>query len=153
MVPLTPVCRPPHDLPLGPRGWLLKPWPNGPPNSSQFEPSSQLRWTWVSFGHPPGLGRIFAHLDPSFPPFGHLGQLKPSWFVIVRWLTRSYSDNWMVSCQLTRLGSSVWPPADASFDFVTWLELEGPFGQGFSGPVWVLAELGLPKEWCRTSGH
>ena len=33
----------------------LKPWPNGPSNSSQLEPSSQLRWSWVSFGHPLGL--------------------------------------------------------------------------------------------------
>ena len=33
----------------------LKPWPNGPPNTSQLEPSSQLRWSWVSFGHPLGL--------------------------------------------------------------------------------------------------
>ena len=30
----------------------LKPWPNCPPNSSQLEPSSQLRWSWVSFGQP-----------------------------------------------------------------------------------------------------
>ena len=33
----------------------FKPWPNGPPNSSQLEPSSQLRWSWRSFGHPLGL--------------------------------------------------------------------------------------------------
>ena len=29
----------------------------------------------------------------------------------------------MVSCELARLGGIVWPPADANFDFVTWLEL------------------------------
>ena len=29
----------------------------------------------------------------------------------------------MVSCKLARLGGTVWPLADASFDFVTWLEL------------------------------
>ena len=33
----------------------VKPWPNGTLNSSQLEPSSQLRWSWVSFGHPLGL--------------------------------------------------------------------------------------------------
>ena len=33
----------------------FKPWPNGPPSSGQLEPSSQLRWSWVSFGCPLGL--------------------------------------------------------------------------------------------------
>ena len=33
----------------------LKPWRNGLPNSSKLEPSSQLRWSWVSFGYPLGL--------------------------------------------------------------------------------------------------
>ena len=32
----------------------LEPWPNGPPNSSQLERSSQLWWSWVSFGYPLG---------------------------------------------------------------------------------------------------
>ena len=32
--------------------------------------------------------------------------------------TRSYSDNWMLPCELAWLGGIVWPPADASFDFV-----------------------------------
>ena len=44
--------------------------------------------------------------------------------------TWSYSDNLTVSCKLARLGGIVWPPADASFDFVSWLELGIPFGQG-----------------------
>ena len=38
----------------------------------------------------------------------------------------------MVSCKLARLGGIVWPPTDTSFDFVTWLELRVPFGQGFT---------------------
>ena len=37
--------------------------------------------------------------------------------------TRSYSDNGMVSCKLARLSSIIWPPANANFDFATWLEL------------------------------
>ena len=68
---------------------VLKPWPNGPPNSSsQLEPSFQLGWSWVSFGHPLSLScsswiefdqaPIFAQLEPSFPPFGHLSHLKPT---------------------------------------------------------------------------
>ena len=28
----------------------------------------------------------------------------------------------------------MWPPADASFDFVTWLELELTFGRGLNRP-------------------
>ena len=35
----------------------------------------------------------------------------------------------MVSCELAWLGSTVWPPAHAKVDFVTWLELGVPFGQ------------------------
>ena len=111
-------------------------WPNGPPNSSQLEPSSQLRWSWVSFGHPLGLSwlellefdqaQIFAQLEPSFPPFRHLSQLKPTLsklFCYCYVTTRPYSDNCTVSCDLTRLGGIVWPPGHASFDVVTWLEL------------------------------
>ena len=36
-------------------GCQLKLWPNGTPNSSQLEPSSQLRWSWLSFVRPLGL--------------------------------------------------------------------------------------------------
>ena len=57
--------------------------------------------------------------EPSFPPFGPLGQLSPICFVIVRWLPgRSRTIEWF-SCELA---ATVWPPADASFDFITWLE-------------------------------
>ena len=35
-------------------------------------------------------------------------------------------------CELARLGGTVWPPADASFDFLTWLELGVLFGQGLT---------------------
>ena len=64
----------------------VKPWPNGPPNSSQLDPSSQLRWSLVSFGHPPGSSWIelawiwsssnFRSTRARFPPFGHLSQLQ-----------------------------------------------------------------------------
>ena len=57
------------------------------------------------------------------------------------WLCgRSQTNEWF-SCGLARLGSTVWPPADASFDFVTWLELGVLFGQGLI--------LHLP--WTKTS--
>ena len=107
----------------------LKPWSNGPPISSQLEPSSQLRRSWVSFGHPLGSSwlkfdqaQIFAKLEPSFPPFGQLSQLRPTLTKLFCYryvTTRSYWDNWMVSWKLARIGSTVWPPANASFDFVT----------------------------------
>ena len=48
---------------------------------SQLKPRSQLRWSWISFGPPTWLehqAQIFAQLDPGFPPFGHLRQLKPT---------------------------------------------------------------------------
>ena len=84
---------------------------------------------------------MFAQLEPSFPPFGPLSQLKPTLAKLFCYryvTTRPYSDNWTVSCKLARLGSIIWPTADASFDLIcnlarVWLELGGwvPFGQGF----------------------
>ena len=64
---------------------LVKPWPNGPPNSSQLDPSStsmelgivwpptwpQLAWvvsSWLEFDQ----AQMFAQLEPSFSPIGHL---------------------------------------------------------------------------------
>ena len=81
----------------------IKPWPNGTPNSSQFEPSSQLRWSCVSFGHPLGLSWLeldrvgFNLIKLKFSPnlsqvfhclatLANSSQLSPSCFVIVRWL-------------------------------------------------------------------
>ena len=114
--------------------WTIKPWPNDTPNSSQLEPSqSQCRWNWVSFVHPLASRWLeLACIWPSsnfrptrvkFPPFGQLKPTLAKLFCYCYVTTRSYSDNWMVSCELARLGSTVWPPADASFDFLTWLEL------------------------------
>ena len=46
----------------------MKPWPNGDPNISQLEPSFQLGWNWVSFGHSvgslelAGVGRVGLNL-------------------------------------------------------------------------------------------
>ena len=132
----------------------MKPWPNGDPNISQLEPSFQLGWNWVSFGHPVGSlelagvgsswlkfdqAQIIAQLKPSFPPFGDLSQLSPSRFDIVRF--------WFCCCLFVGLGffffckvflwagSTVLPPTGASLDFVTWLELGAPFGQGFTQSV------------------
>ena len=86
----------------------VKPWPNGPPNSSQLEPSLQLRWSWVSFGHPLGLSwlelawiwwssnfrptRVFHRLATS----ANSSQLSPSFFCYCYVTARSYLDNWMV---------------------------------------------------------
>ena len=78
--------------------------------------------SWLEFDH----AQIFAQLEPIFPPFGHLSQLKPTLaklFCYCYVTARPYSEKSTVSCDLTRLGGIVWPPADASFDFVTWLEL------------------------------
>ena len=87
-----------------------------------------IRSSWLEFDQ----GHIFAQLEPSFPPFGHLGQLESSCFVIVRWLRgRSQIVEWF-SCELVPLGSTVWPPINARFDFITWLELGVPFGQGLT---------------------
>ena len=44
-------------------------------------------------------GQMFAQLEPSFSPFGHLSQLKPTLaklFCYCYVTTRSYSKNWMV---------------------------------------------------------
>ena len=67
----------------------------------------------------PNSSQVFHRLATSVNSI----QLSPSCFVIVMWL-RGFSKKieWF-SCELARLGSTVWPPADASFDFVTWLEL------------------------------
>ena len=77
--------------------------------------------SWLEFDQ----AQIFAQLEPCFPPFGHLSQLKPTLAKLFCYYAtmRSYSDNWIVSYKLARLSGIVWPPADASFDFLTWLEL------------------------------
>ena len=105
----------------------VKPGPNGPPNSSQLEPSSQLRWSWVSFGRPLGLSWLelawiwsSSNFRPTRAKFSTVWPPQPTCFVIVRWLRGRIE---YFSCKLARLGGTVWPPADASFDFVTWLEL------------------------------
>ena len=111
----------------------IKPWPKGTPNSIQLEPSSQLRWSWVSFGHPLGLSwleldRVGSNLIKlTFSPnssqvFHRLAISTNSCQAVLLLLC----DHAVVFRQLNvffRLGCFVWPPADASFDFVTWLEL------------------------------
>ena len=96
--------------------------------------SSQRWWSWVSFGHPLGsswleldqmffLAQNFAQLEPSFPPLGHLKPTLAKLSCYCYVTTRSYSDNWMVSCKLAQLGGIIWWAANASFDFVTSGEL------------------------------
>ena len=130
---------------------VLESWPNVPPNSSQLEPSSQLWWIWVSFQatHLAWVGSSWIELAwilsssnsrssrAKFSSlFGHLSQLKPTLnklfcycYATVRGRIQTF---WMVPCKLARLGGTVWPSANASFDcdFVTWLELGVPFGHG-----------------------
>ena len=78
--------------------------------------------SWLEFDQAqilPNSSQVFYRLANS----ANSNQLSPSCFVIVRWLRgRSQTNEWF-SCELARLGSTVWPPADARFDFVTWLEL------------------------------
>ena len=86
--------------------FTVKPWPNGTPNSSQLEPSSQLWWSWVSFGHPLGLSWLewawiwsSSNFRPTrakvftvWPPQPTLAKFFCYCYVAVR----LYSDNWMV---------------------------------------------------------
>ena len=39
----------------------------------------------------------------------------------------------------SQLGGIVWPPGRVTFDFVTWLELGEPFGQGFT--LYLIADI------------
>ena len=115
----------------------VEPWPNGIPNSSQafildgvgYHLATHLTGvvlSWLEFDQ----AQFFAQRKPSFPLFSYLGQLEPSYLVILRWL-RSHSQTIkQFSCELAQLGSAVWPPTNASYDFVTWLELVVPFCQG-----------------------
>ena len=76
----------------------------------------------------------WAQLEPSFPP---LATSSNSCQVVLLLLCDHavvFRRDRMVSCELARLGGTVWPPADASFGIVTWLELAWvgvPFGKGF----------------------
>ena len=101
--------------------------------------------TWcppLAFGHPLGLSWIelawtrsssnFRPTQTKFVTVWPLSQLSPSCFVVFVWLRGRIRTIWVVSCKLARLDGIVWPPADASFDFVTWLELGVSFSQGFS---------------------
>ena len=78
--------------------------------------SSQVHnFDWVGYRLAAHLARVGLNLIKLkvSPNSSHLSQLSPSCFVIV-------------------IIGIVWPPGDASFDFVTWLELGVPFGQGFT---------------------
>ena len=84
----------------------VKPWPNGPrPNSSQqLEPRSQLRWSWVSFGHSLGLSwlelariKSSSNFRPTPAKFSTAGLATSATltklFCYCYVTTRSYSDN------------------------------------------------------------
>ena len=96
----------------------FKPWPSGTPNSSHnwsqvfnldgvgYRLATQLAsvgWSWIEVAwiH---QAQIFAQLEPSFPPFGHLGQLLPSCLVIVRWL---HSRSQTICMVFLRAGSTL----------------------------------------------
>ena len=75
----------------------------------------ELAWIWWSSN----IRATRARFSTVWPPQPTLAKLFCYRYVT----TRSYSDDWMVSCELTRLAGIVWPPAEASFDFVTWFKL------------------------------
>ena len=128
-------------------------WPNGPPNSSQLEPSSQLRWSWVSFGHPLGLSWLElawiwssskfrptrAKFSTVWSPQANSRQLSPSCFVIVMWLRGRIQTRQLNG--FLRTGSS-------------WIEMGVPFGQGFTAPFnharlnRIRAWVGLARARC-----
>ena len=59
----------------------FKSWPNSTPNSNQLEPSFQLGWSCVSFGHPLGFSWIDCWLE--FGQVQIFAQLSPSCFVML----------------------------------------------------------------------
>ena len=114
----------------------FKPWRNGPPNSSQLEPSFQLSWMELVIVWPPTwleLARVgsswielawiwsSSNFRPTRAKFSTVWPPQPTLaklFCYCYVTTRSYSDNWMVCGKPARLGGIVWPPADASFELV-----------------------------------
>ena len=89
---------------------------------------ARFGWIWLEFDQ----AQIFVQLESNFYRLAtspNSRKLSLSCFVIVRWLRRCSQTFWWFSFELARLGSAIWLPADASFDFVTWLELGEPFGQ------------------------
>ena len=89
--------------------------------------------SWLDFDQ----AQIFAQLEP----FGHLGQLSPSCLAIVMWLRGRSQTIEKFSCESPRLGTTVWPPSDVRFDFVTWLEL-----------AWVWSAV-WPGLWVNRASH
>ena len=90
------------------RGWIELAW---------IRSSSNLRPTPAS--------RVFHCLATSANSNQVVLLLLGDCAVVVRQL-KGFLESWL------RLASTVWPPADASFDYVTWLELGVPFGQGLN---------------------
>ena len=135
-----------------------------PANSSQvhnfdgvgYRLATHLAWVgsnWLEFDQI----QIFVHLEPRFPPFYHLSKLEPTLnkFCFCYVTTRSYSDNWMASCKLARLGGTVWSPADASCDFVTWLEFAWVGSTVWPGLYTFLADVNqvITNTTSNTNNH
>ena len=81
------------------------------------------------------LDRVGLNLSQVFDRLATSANSRQFILLLLCDYTRSYSENWMVSCKLARLGGIAWTPADASFDFAlgsSWLELGEPFGHGFT---------------------
>ena len=102
----------------------------------------ELAWIWSSSNFRPTRTKF----STVWPPQPTLTKLFCYCYVT----TQSYSDNSRFSCELTPLGSTVWPPVDASFDFVTWLELAWVGSTAWPGlKTWL--ELGENWAWSNSS--
>ena len=106
------------------------------PTRTKFTTSMELGivWspTWLELARVGSSGlefdwnQIFTQLESSFHRSAtpaNSSQLSPSCFVVVKLLRgRIQTTEWFLASWLN-LAVWVWPPADACFDFVTWLEL------------------------------
>ena len=110
----------------------------------------ELAWIWSSSDFRPNSSQVFHRLATS-------SQLSPSCFLIVMWLRgRIQTIEWF-TCDLARLGGLVWPPAYASFDFITWLKLawvgSTVWRTSVSSPDSSPVPFSFPSLWRRTNGE
>ena len=130
------------------RGGGIKSWPSpAAPNPTRAKFSA---WSMLGIVWPPalfelyraGLNLITLELSSNLSQVFHCLaisadsiKLSPNRFAIVGWLHGSSQTIELFSCELARLGRTVWPPARARFDFVRWnefcrsLRFAGPSGR------------------------